>query len=87
MIRSKVSSAGPVAGTLRSQCRGLGLIPGRGTRSHVLQLRVCVPQLKTPCALPQQRQEILYATTKTQHSEINKQIFFKASFKNVIILL
>ncbi|TEA37084.1 hypothetical protein DBR06_SOUSAS210251, partial [Sousa chinensis] len=23
-----------------------GLIPGRGTRSHMLQLRVCMPQLK-----------------------------------------
>ena len=76
MIRAKVSCAGPVAGTLRSQCRGLGLIPGQGTRSHFLRLRVRVPQLKTPRALPQQRQEILYAATKTQHSQIKKQIFF-----------
>ena len=39
----------------RSQCRGLGLIPSQGTRSHmpqlrvhVLQLSVRVPQLKDP---------------------------------------
>ena len=30
----------------RFQCRGLGLIPGQGTRPHRLQLRVCVLQLK-----------------------------------------
>ena len=27
-----------------------GSIPGQGTRSHMLQLRVCMPQLKTPYA-------------------------------------
>ena len=27
--------------------RGLGLIPGQGSRSHMLQLRVCMPQRKT----------------------------------------
>ena len=26
---------------------GLGSIPGQGARSHMLQLRVCMPQLKT----------------------------------------
>ena len=36
---------------------GLGLIPGQGTRSHMLQLK------------------ILPAQTKTQHSQINKEIF------------
>ena len=30
--------------------RGLGLIPGQGTRSHVLNLRVYMPQLKIPHA-------------------------------------
>ena len=30
---------GPVAKTLRSQCTGLGLIPGQGTRSRMPQLR------------------------------------------------
>ena len=39
----------------------LGLIPGLGTRSHMLQLRVCMLQLK-----------ILHAATKTQCSHINK---------------
>jgi len=29
----------PVAKTPRSQCRGLGSIPGQGTRSHMPQLR------------------------------------------------
>ena len=30
---------GPVAKTLCSQCKGLGSIPGQGTRAHMLQLR------------------------------------------------
>ena len=29
----------PLANTLHSQCRGLGLIPGQETRSHMPQLR------------------------------------------------
>ena len=41
---------------------GPGSIPGQGTRSHMLQLQVHVPQLK-----------ILCAATKTQRSQI---IFF-----------
>ena len=39
---------------------GPGLIPGQGTRSHMLQLRVHMLQLK-----------ILYAATKTWCSQIN----------------
>ena len=39
----------------------LSLIPGQGTRSHMSQLRVHILQGK-----------ILCATTKTQHSQINK---------------
>ena len=35
-------------------------IPNQGTRSHMLQLRACMPQVK-----------ILSATTKTQHGQIN----------------
>ena len=35
------------AKSLRSQCRGPGLIPSQGTRSHMPQLRVCMPHLKT----------------------------------------
>ena len=31
---------------------GLGSIPGQGTRSHMLQLRVHVPQLKKDPACP-----------------------------------
>ncbi|TEA40985.1 hypothetical protein DBR06_SOUSAS9010008, partial [Sousa chinensis] len=27
---------------------GPGLIPGQGTRSHMRQLRACMPQLKDP---------------------------------------
>ena len=37
---------GPVTKTLHSQCRGPGSIPGPETRSHMPQLRVCVPQRK-----------------------------------------
>ena len=37
---------GPVPEKPRFQCRGLGLIPGQGTRPHRLQLRVCMLQLK-----------------------------------------
>ena len=42
---------------------GLGLIPGQRTGSHMLQLRVCILQLK-----------ILCAAVKTQHSQINQSI-------------
>ena len=42
------------------KAEGLSLIPGQGTRSHMLQLRVCMAQLK-----------ILCAATKTQHNQIN----------------
>ena len=34
---------GPVAKTLCSQCRALRFDPGQGTRSHMPQLRVCMP--------------------------------------------
>ena len=39
---------------------GPGLIPGQGTRSHMWQLRVLMPQLKILCAI-----------TKTWCSQIN----------------
>ena len=39
----------------------LGLIPGQGTRSHMVQLRICMLQLK-----------ILHAATKTWCSQIGK---------------
>ena len=40
-----------------------GLIPGSGTRFHMLQLSVHMPQLK-----------ILYASTKTLHTQTNINI-------------
>ena len=40
---------------------GPGLIPGQGTRSYMLQLRVRMPQLKVSCA-----------ATKTQCHQMNK---------------
>ena len=43
--------------------RGPSSIPDQGARSHVLQLRVRMPQPKIP-----------HAATKTQHSQINKII-------------
>ena len=42
--------------------RVLGLIPGQGTRSHRVQLRVLMLQPKIP-----------HSATKTQCSQINKQ--------------
>ena len=39
-------SSGPVAKILHSQCRGPGFNPSQGTRSHMLQLRVCMLQLR-----------------------------------------
>ena len=60
---------GPVAKTLCSQCKGWGLVPGQGTRTHKPQLTVCMPQLK-----------ILHAATNTQHRQINK--CFKRSTNN-----
>ena len=50
------------AKTPRSQCRGQCLIPGQGTRSHLLQLRVRMPQLN-----------ILLATINTRRSQIKKK--------------
>ena len=55
-----------MAKTWHSQYRGLGSIPGQGTRSHMLELRVQMPTLK-----------ILYATTKARHSQIYKYFFKK----------
>ena len=43
---------------------GLGSVPGQETRSHILQLTVCMLQL----------QKIPHATAKTQHNEINKYL-------------
>ena len=37
-------------GCLVANAGGLSSIPGQGTRSHVLQLEVCIPQLKIPHA-------------------------------------
>ena len=42
----KVFPSGPVARTPHSQCKGTGSIPGQGTRSHMLELGVYMPQLK-----------------------------------------
>ena len=44
----------------------LGSIPSQGTRSHMVQPRIRMPQLK-----------ILSATTKTWHSQINNFSFLK----------
>ena len=51
---------GPIDKTPCFQCRGPGSIPGQGTRSHMLQLRVRTQQLKIPSA-----------ATRTRHSQIN----------------
>ena len=42
---------GPVAKTMHGpNARGLGSIPGQGTRSHMPQLRVCMPQIRPGAA-------------------------------------
>ena len=46
-----------------------GSIPGQGTRSH----------------MQQQRSKILHASTKTQHSQINKM--FLKNFKEVVSII
>ena len=57
---------------------GLGLIPGQGTRSHMLLLIVCMPELKILHAatershVRQRRSKVLNAATKTQCSQINE---------------
>ena len=47
---------------------GLGLIPGEGTRSHMLQLKVCRLQLKIPHAAMK-----IEDSTCLNYSRINKQ--------------
>ena len=41
---------GPVAKTPHSQCRVLGATLGQGTRSHMPQLRVCMPVINPACS-------------------------------------
>ena len=68
-INSGDAPGGPVAKTYELPTQGgLGLAPGQGTGSHMLQLRVYMSQLKIPCV-----------ATKTQHSQINKYIFKTSS--------
>ena len=50
-------------------------IPGQGTRSHMAQLRVCMPQLKIPRAttkIPHVATKVSRAATKTQSNQINE---------------
>ena len=48
---------------------GLSLIPSWGTRSHLLQLRLCILQLKILCGTV--KLKIPYATTKNWYSQVN----------------
>ena len=66
-----------------SNARGLGLIPGQGTRSHMQQLRVCLSQLKN-LRLQQQILKILSVAIKTRHSQINKYIYTFFLFGNLL---
>ena len=61
---------GPGAKTPSSQAGGVGSIPSQGTRSHLPQLRVRMPQLKI---LHNWRLKISCALTKSWHSR--KKIF------------
>ena len=58
---------GPVAMTTYLLCKGPSLIPDQGNRSHMLQLRVRMPQLK-----------ILCSATKTQCNQVNNFLLKKA---------
>ena len=61
---SKDFSGGPVADSVLPKQRAcLGSICGQGTRPHMLQPRVYMPQWKL---------KLPHAATKTQHSQINK---------------
>ena len=63
---------GPVAKTPCPLCRGQGLIPGQGTRSHMLKLRAHKPQLKIPCA-----------TTKTLCSQRKRDNFWSSEGQRI----
>ena len=58
--------------------RSPGSIPGQGIRFNMLHLRVCMPQLKIPCAtikrthMPQWRLKTPHTVTNTLRSQINK---------------
>ena len=63
-LRLQVSNAG-----------GPCSVPGQGTRSHMLQFRIHLRQLKIPHVTT--KKKIPHATTQTEHSQI---IFFLLSF-------
>ena len=68
-VKNELEKASLVVQLLRlltPNARDLGSIPSQGTRSHMVQPRVHMPQLK-----------ILSATTKTWHSQINNFSFLK----------
>ena len=84
---------GAVAKAVCSQRTGPGSIPGQGTRSHMLQLRVCMPQLKIPHAATKdphtQQMKIPCVATRTQRSRINIKyiyILLGSSHHNVATL-
>ena len=54
---------------------GPGLMPGQGTGSHMLRLRVCMLQLT-----------IMHAATKTCHSQINT-FFCRGAFYIICLFL
>ena len=59
---------GPVIKTLSVQCRGLGSLPGQGTRSHVLKLKI----LHATTKLLYAAKKIPSVAAKAWHSQINK---------------
>ena len=59
---------GPVAKTPCSQCKGPGLIPAQGTRSHMLQAREYIPKLK--------RLRVTTTRVTTRHGQINIYMYF-----------
>ena len=70
---------GPVIKTLSVQCRGLGSLPGQGTRSRMLKLKI----LHATPKLLYAAKKIPSVEAKAWHSQINKNTFLKSSQKVV----
>ena len=61
-----------------SQCREPRLNPGQGTRFHMSQLRVCMPQLRIPHATTKIKELVLQLRPRRAKYNKNKYTFFKA---------
>ena len=60
-----------------SQCREPRLIPDQGTRFHMSQLRVCMPQLRIPYATTKIKELVLQPRPQRAKYNKNKYTFLK----------